>query len=292
VLTSDGQWHTTQLLGILDDRSRLCCHAQWYLDETAEALVHGLSQAFQKRALPRALLTDNGAAMLAAETTEGLERLGIVHHTTLPYSPEQNGKQESFWGQIEGRLLPMLEGEPQLSLDLLNRATQAWVEEEYHRKEHSEIRESPLARYLRGPSVGRECPSSDALRRVLRTEVSRKQRRSDGTVTVEGVRFEVPSAYRTLLQLRLRVARWDLSSVDLVDPRSGEHLATLLPIDKARNAERVRRVLGPASPHQPDRPVGIAPHLRALMADYAATGLPPAYLPQHRQTDDDSPEDS
>ena len=28
-----------QLLGILDDRSRLCCHLQWYLAETAEDLV-------------------------------------------------------------------------------------------------------------------------------------------------------------------------------------------------------------------------------------------------------------
>ena len=27
-------------------------------------------------------------------------------------------------------------------------------------------------------------------------------------------------------------------------------------------------------------PVGIAPHLRHLMADYAATGMPPAYLPK------------
>jgi len=224
--------------------------------------------------------------MLAAETTEGLERLGIVHHTTLPYSPEQNGKQESFWGQIEGRLLPMLEGEPQLSLELLNIATQAWAEEEYQRKDHSEIRESPLTRYMRGPSVGRESPSSDALRRAFRTDVSRKQRRSDGTVTVEGIRFEVPAAYRTLLQLRLRVARWDLSSVGLVDPRSGEHLATLLPLDKARNAERVRRVVASATPDAPSSPVGIAPHLRALMADYAATGLPPAYLPKHDSTDD------
>ena len=291
VLTADGQWLKPQLLGVLDDRSRLCCHLQWYLEETAEALIHALSQAFQKRGLPRALLTDNGAAMIAAETVEGLERLGILHHTTLPYSPEQNGKQESFWGQIEGRLLPMLEGEPDLSLDLLNTASQAWVEEEYQRKEHSEIRESPLARYLRGPTVGRECPGSDALRRAFRTEVSRKQRRSDGTVTVEGVRFEVPSAYRTLLQLRLRVARWDLSSVDLVDPRSGDHLATLLPLDKARNAERVRRALASPTAREPQRPVGIAPHLRALMADYAATGLPPAYLPKHNSTDD-SPEDS
>jgi transposase InsO family protein len=159
VLGADGQWQKPQLLGVLDDRSRLCCHLQWYLEETAEALIHGLSQAFHKRGLPRALLTDNGAAMIAAETVEGLERLGVVHHTTLPYSPEQNGKQESFWGQIEGRLLPMLEGEPECSLDLLNTATQAWAEEEYQRKEHSEIRETPLARYMRGPSVARESPA-------------------------------------------------------------------------------------------------------------------------------------
>lgn len=291
VLLPNGQREKPQLLGVLDDHSRLCCHLQWYLHESAEALIHGLSQAFQKRRLPRALLTDNGSAMTAAETTEGLERLGIVHHTTLPNSPEQNGKQESFWGQIEGRLLPMLEGEPELSLSLLNTATQAWVEEEYQRKEHSEIHESPLARFLRGPTVGREAPSSDALRRAFRMEVTRKQRRSDGTVTVKGVRFEVPAAYRTLLQMRLRIARWDLSSVELVDPRSGEHLVTLLPLDKARNAERARRVLGPADPRTPSPPVGIAPHLRALMADYAATGLPPAYVPKDDWTDDDS-EDS
>ena len=55
------------MLGILDDHSRLCCHLQWYLSETAEDLVHGLSQAIQKRGLPRALMTDNGSAMIAEE---------------------------------------------------------------------------------------------------------------------------------------------------------------------------------------------------------------------------------
>jgi len=292
ILTPGGVWQKPQLLGILDDRSRLCCHLQWYLEETAEALIHGLCQAFQKRGLPRALLTDNGAAMLAAETTEGLERLSVTHHTTLPYSPEQNGKQESFWGQIEGRLLPMLEGEQLLTLDLLNTATQAWVEHEYHRKEHSEIKETPLSRFVRGPSVGRECPGSDELRRRFRTEVTRLQRRSDGTATVEGVRFELPAAYRTLVKLRIRVARWDLRSVDLVDPRSGSHLATLLPIDKARNAERVRRVVQPLEDDPPARTsTGIAPHLRALMTEYAATGLPPAFVPKDDRPTHQPPEE-
>ena len=39
-------------------------------------------------------MSDNGAAMTATEITEGLARLGILHQTTLPYSPYMNGKQE------------------------------------------------------------------------------------------------------------------------------------------------------------------------------------------------------
>lgn len=39
----------TDAAGVIDDRSRLVCHLQWYLDETAESLIHGLSQAFMKR---------------------------------------------------------------------------------------------------------------------------------------------------------------------------------------------------------------------------------------------------
>jgi hypothetical protein len=40
-------------------------------------------------------------------------------------------------------------------------------------------------------------------------------------------------------------------------------------------------------------PSGIAPHLRALMADYAATGLPPAFVTKDHPTDHDDPsEDS
>ena len=178
--------------------------------------------------------------------------------------------------------MPMLEGEPELTLELLNTATQAWIEQEYHRTIHSELGKTPLERYLEGPDVGRDGPSSEALRRAFRTEITRTQRRSDGTVTVQGVRFEVPSAYRTLLHLRLRVARWDLSRVELVDPRTGVHLATLLPLDKIQNADRKRRVLAHAAvpPAPAHKPSGIAPLLRALMADYAATGLPPAYLPK------------
>jgi putative transposase len=268
------------LLGIMDDRSRLNCHLQWYLDETAQSLIHGLSQAFMKRGLPRALMTDNGAAMLAQETVSGLAGLGIVHQTTLPYSPYQNAKQESFWGRVEGRLMAMLEGEQALTLDALNLATQAWVEQEYHRTVHSELGVTPLERYLAGPNVRRDCPSSADLAGAFRIEVARRQRRSDGTISLAGGRFEIPARYRHLAMVQVRYPRWDLTRVDLVEARTGQILCPLRPLDKSANADGQRRVLTPVGADlSPLPPSGMAPLLRQLITEYAATGLPPAYLP-------------
>jgi len=81
-------------------------------------------------------MTDNGAAMQAEEFQAGLHSLGILHESTLPYSPYQNAKQETFWATLEGRLMAMLEGQQALTLDHLNLLTQAWVEQGYHRRRH------------------------------------------------------------------------------------------------------------------------------------------------------------
>lgn len=285
VLTDRGQWQRPIALGILDDHSRLCCHLQWYLSETAEDLVHGLSQAIQKRGLPRALLTDNGAAMVADEVAEGLLRLGIVHEKTLPYSPYQNGKQESFWGNLEGRLMEMLDGFASLTLDFLNQATQAWVEMEYNRAVHRETGSSPVERFARAPHVIRWSPSSDQLREAFRLETRRRQRHSDGTISLEGVRFEIPARYRHFSDVAVRYARWDLARVDLVDERSGIILAAIYPLDRAANADGRRAVLEPNSQDAPSeqgqKPAQeLPPLLQKILEEYSATGMPPAYLPK------------
>lgn len=279
VLLPKGEWETPVLLGILDDRSRLGCHLQWYLREAAQELAHGLQQAFLKRGLPRGLMTDRGAAMLAAQTQDGLRRLGIAHQPTLPYSPYQNGKQEAFWNQVEGRLMAMLEGVKDLTLELLNRATQAWLEREYNRAVHSEIGQAPLERFLAGPDLLRDSPSPEDLRFAFCATSSRSQRKSDGTVSIESRRFELPARYRHLRRVHVRYAPWDLTRVWLVDPATSKPLASLYPLDKASNASGARRRLPQGDP-SPTQPVssGIAPHLRQLMAEYALTGLPPAYV--------------
>lgn len=292
VVDEQAQWHTPVMLAFMDDRSRLCCHAQWYLAESAENLIHGLSQALAKRGLPRELMTDNGGAMLALETLNGLSRLSIGHETTLPYSPYQNGKQECFWGQVDGRLLAMLEDVDPLTLPFLNRATQAWVEGEYNRKEHDELGCPPLERLLAGPDVSRPAPAADAMRLAFSLQETRIQRRSDGTVSIGGVRFEVPSRFRHLHKLHVKYQSWDLTTAWLVEERTGEPICRLLPQDKARNSDGRRRSLEPVFPFGEgelrDNRDPIPPLMRKLIDDYNAAGLPPAYLPK----DEDNMEDN
>jgi transposase InsO family protein len=295
VITDRGRWKRPIVLGILDDHTRLACHLQWYLSETTEDLVHGFSQAIQKYGLPRALMTDNGPAMVSEEFTGGLLSLSILHEKTLPYSPHQNGKQERLWATMEGRLMEMLAGRD-LTLDFLNEATQAWVEIEYNRAMHRELSTSPIERFRKAPDVLRPSPSSEALREAFRLSATRVQRQYDGTISLEGVRFEIPARFRHFRKVVVRYARWDLRRVDLIDPNSGTILTRLYPLDRTANADGRRRIVEPGhgpdddepddgalagSPPDdsgPDKP--LPPLLKRILDAYSASGTPPAYLPQ------------
>lgn len=284
VVDADGGWHTPFALCILDDCSRLGCHAQWYLAENAENLVHGLEQACCKRGLPRGAMHDNGGAMRAQETTNGLQDLSITSFPTLAYSPYQNGKGEAIWEQFEGRLLAMLEAVEPLTLGFLNLATQAWMEMEYNRTKHEEIGMAPLERALSGESVARPAPDLETLHLAFSARVTRTQRRSDGTISLESVRFELPSHLRTLEKVCVRYRSWDLTRAWIVDERTSDVLARVRPQDKIKNADGRRRTLEPldelpeSTTPTDDNPV--PPLMRRLLEEYAATGLPAAYLPK------------
>jgi hypothetical protein len=209
----------------------------------------------------------------------------------LPYSPYQNGKQERFWGQLESRLVEMLRSVKNLTLSFVNRAAQAWAEQDYHRNRHREIQTSPLERMLKGPDVSRPVPDNDLLRIAFTRRIQRTPRRSDATVVVEGIRYELPVRFAHLRSVIVRAAGWDKSRMILVDADTDAPLATLLPQDKAKNASGRRRVItstltdAPGADTSP--PADPMPALlRKWMADYAATGLPPAYLPKEECADE------
>jgi putative transposase len=73
-----------------------------------------------------------------------------------------------------------------------------------------------IERLLADAEVSRLVPCMDALNLTFTRQVTRTQRKSDATVTVEGVRLEVPSRFWHLPPLTLRHAGWELSRLVLV----------------------------------------------------------------------------
>src|SRR5260370_6469004 len=80
----------------------------------------------------------------------------------------------------------------------------------------------------------RPSPDSATLKLAFTKADRRTQRKSDGTIVIEGHRFEVPNRYRHFTRVEIRFASWDLTTVHLVDERTGTVLARLFPQDKTQ----------------------------------------------------------
>ncbi|MBC7659790.1 MAG: DDE-type integrase/transposase/recombinase [Chitinophagaceae bacterium] len=259
VLTQSGEWAMPILFAVIDDHSRLICHVQWCFTETTCDLVHGFSQAPMRRGLPRLIVSDNGSAMTSGEFTQSLARLGINHATTLPYSPHQNGKIENYWNQVESTLMAMLESKKDITLNELNRMTHAWIEMHYHDQVHGVTKQTPIDRFMSGDSVMRVCPSGQDVRMAFRIEEDRKQRRSDGSITIEGIRYEIPGRFRSIQKVTVRYARWDLSKVSLVSKDTGQIICSLYPINREQNANGKRHRYVDDVEQVPSRPTDEIP---------------------------------
>lgn len=163
----------------------------------------------------------------------------------------------------------------------LNQATQAWVEMEYNKKNHDGISTSPIEKFIGIKNVARPSPSAERLRFFFTSHVTRRQRRSDGTLQIDGVRYEVPSRFRHIHKLNLRYQTWDLSCAYIVDEKTGDLLARITPEDKQENASGKRRTLEPFfEPVRCPSEDPVPPLLKQLLEEFSATGLPAAYIPQ------------
>ena len=288
VLDEKGRWLTPLAIANIDDHSRLICHMQWYSTENSEYLVHSTQQAMLKRGVPWELMSDNGSAMTSHEFTQGLTRLSVEHDFTLPYTPQQNAKLERFWGTVEAQLMAMLEHNKQLTMRQLNDATQAWVELGYNRAIHSELGCSPAERYSQQKNRHRECPSTEELVIAFSRQVTRKPRKTDSSISIEGVRFEVPWQYRHIPKLIVRYVLWDLSRAWLMDERGDNVICRIRPVNLLENSSGKRKYTPENNDSsKPDSPKEeIAPLLKKMMEDYAATGLPAAWLPTREVADE------
>lgn len=182
----DQKSRKTYLIAFLDDHSRLILYAGFYLSENLDSFMDGFEKAIVKRGLPRKLYVDNGAAYRSHKLEFTCASLAISLIHARPYKPQGKGKIERFFRTVRSEFLP---NENATSLNLLNQSLTAWLEDEYHQRQHSATGMTPFDRFTRNLECIRKPPQN--LKSYFRKAVYRIVAR-DRTITLDGNLFEAP----------------------------------------------------------------------------------------------------
>ena len=237
--TKGGKRRKTYLIAILDDATRLICHAEFYFAEDLQSLKDCLKQALLKRGLPRRFYFDNGKIFRSRLVLRIAARLGIHLIHTRPYRPQGRAKLERWFRTVRMSFLKRLDVESLEGLDALNRLLFAWIEGEYHVRAHRGIEgQTPLDRWMRLSEGIRSLPADVDLEELFLSETTRRVAK-DGTLSVKGRRFEAGPLFIGQ-KVRVRFDPRDLRRV-LVSGEGARAVAAF-PVDLDGN-RRVRRGL-------------------------------------------------
>jgi transposase InsO family protein len=224
----NGKKRKTYLIAFIDDHSRLLPHAQFYTSERLFSWLDSFRQALLTRGLPRKLYVDNGAAFRSRHLEKVCASLGLALIHTPPYIPQGRGKIERFFRTVRAQMLSVYTGD---TLEDLNAAFTAWVQEQYHQRIHSSTGESPLQRFAKHIELLRCAPPDleDHFRKEIRRRVAK-----DRTVSVDGRLYEAP----TMLigeQVRLLYHDHKPNRIEIIHKNSS--YGFLLPVDLKVNSK-------------------------------------------------------
>ncbi|HMD77215.1 MAG TPA: DDE-type integrase/transposase/recombinase [Terracidiphilus sp.] len=227
------------LHAILDDASRLIPHAQFYPSQGLDACLDCLRQAVAARGLPVRLYMDNAKMYRGQQLARIAGSIGILIVHTPPYQPEGRGKIERYFRSARQQFLANLDPKRTLSLEELNQRLWTWIDNVYHRSEHSALQTTPLLRWQRDIEYVRQLPPATDLRRLFFHRLDRLVRR-DCTFLLQRAFYEAPP-HLAGQTVEVRFDPLDPAEVEIY--HQGQRQATARPVDPVVNAQ-----LPPAKP--------------------------------------------
>ena len=240
-----GVLRKSYLVSLMDDASRLVPHSAFCLSETALEIEGVLKQALLKRGVPRRLVVDNGSAY-RAESLQGIcARLPIELIYCKPYNPEGKAKLERWHRTVRGQFLselPLQKENKPLSLQQLNSYWWGWLEQHYHTTEHSTLGCAPIVRYQQDLDRIRGLEERISQIDTLFYHHIERKVRKDGSISYEGVRYEVDYLLSGQI-VTVVVDPHRQLPIEVLD-QQGESLSKVVLQDKQANIHRHRQQKG------------------------------------------------
>jgi transposase InsO family protein len=190
-LYRDGKKKATYLFAFIDDCSRIIPYARFDTSQNFNAMKSVFIEALLRRGIPQVVYLDNAKVYRSKLFHEASARLGITVAHAEVYDAASKGKIERFFRTVRERFLLLLPY-PLTSLEQLNESFFLWLEEDYHRKEHSALGMSPLNKYLSQINQLKLAPDPDNIHHFF-LQTDKRRVNNDATISISGRFFEVPS---------------------------------------------------------------------------------------------------
>jgi len=184
--------------------------------------------------LPSRLYMDNAKMYRGQQLARIAASIGILIVHSAPYQPEGRGKIERYFRSLREQFLANLDPQVSLSLEALNQRLWTWIDNVYHRCEHSALQTTPLLRWQRDIEYVRQLPPSTDLRRLFFYRLDRLVRR-DCTFQLQQRLYEAPPH---LVGQTVEVRFDPLDPLEVEVHFQGQLQATARPVDPVINAQR------------------------------------------------------
>jgi transposase InsO family protein len=148
-----GKKRRTYLYAFLDDASRLLLYGRFFFKGDLPALELVFKRALQRYGRPVRVYYDNAKVYRSNHMRLICAELGIHRPIfTQRYRPMGHGKVEAFNRYCVTNFIAEVKASQIRTLDQLNEAFLAWIEEEYNQRNHSELGTSPKNRWMKDAS--------------------------------------------------------------------------------------------------------------------------------------------
>jgi transposase InsO family protein len=164
----DGVACATHLSAFIDCHSRYVVEARYYLRENLDILLDSLLRAWSVHGASRELYLDNAKIYHAHALKAACFALNIrlIHRGVG--DPPPGGLIERFFETAQGQFESEVRAGEILTLQRINQALAAWLDQGYHRQVNREIGQTPLERYEQGNRFTRHVNLQEVLKYFLR----------------------------------------------------------------------------------------------------------------------------
>lgn len=159
----------TYLSAFIDCHSRYGVAARYYFRQNLDVLIDTLLLALAVHGMPLGLYVDNAKVYHSNGLKAACYRTGIRLLYRKEGDPAGGGVIERLFQTIQGRFEAEVRAGDILTLDQLNHALAAFMAQDYHKTEHTEIKITPEQALKKGLRVTRQIDINDFCEAFMQT---------------------------------------------------------------------------------------------------------------------------